>query len=228
MSEISFFEVFAGTDIRSPSVFRGFLGSVPLSAVAGSRAVQASAVFSFSAASIRGGCSLPFLFPSCPSFSCACSFLKSPSQFPREALGSVVLLLLRVSLCESPSPSSVFSSAPGPVACPYRCVPRPGAKRREGGGRLEKAGKSMWQAGKNRKNPKKSKKNRQKVWKSGKERYLCSPVREGGLGASSADRGKFIESEEGSPSGAGRAGPLRPGSFSPAGARKEDESRIIQ
>ena len=92
MSEISFFEVFAGTDIRSPSVFRGFLGSVPLSAVAGSRAVQASAVFSFSAASIRGGCSLPFLFPSCPSFSCACSFLKSPSQFPREALGSVVLL----------------------------------------------------------------------------------------------------------------------------------------
>ena len=40
----------------------------------------------------RGGCSLPFLFPSCPSFFCACSFLKSPSQFPREALGSVVLL----------------------------------------------------------------------------------------------------------------------------------------
>ena len=40
----------------------------------------------------RGGCSLPFLFPSCPSFFCACSFLKSPSQFPREVLGSVVLL----------------------------------------------------------------------------------------------------------------------------------------
>ena len=50
----------------------------------------------------------------------------------------------------------------------------------------------------------------EKVWKSGKERYLCSPVREGGLGASSADRGKFIESEEGSPSGAGKSGPLRP------------------
>ena len=55
------------------------------------------------------------------------------------------------------------------------------------------------------------KKNRQKVWKSGKERYLCSPVRERGPRGSSADWGKFIESEEGSPSGAGRAGPLRPG-----------------
>ena len=48
-----------------------------------------------------------------------------------------------------------------------------------------------------------------------RERYLCSPVREGGLGASSADRGKFIESEEGSPSGAGKSGPLRPGFFVP-------------
>ena len=55
----------------------------------------------------------------------------------------------------------------------------------------------------------------EKVWKSGKERYLCSPVPEGGLGASSADRGKFIESEEGSPSGAGKSGPLRPGFFCP-------------
>ena len=72
------------------------------------------------------------------------------------------------------------------------------------------------------------KKSVKKVWKSGKERYLCSPVREGGLGASSADRGKFIESEEGSPSGAGKSGPLRPGRKTPAGARKEDESRIIQ
>ena len=138
-----------------------------------------------------------------------------------------------------------------PVSCPFVCpcasppvrlpcfprlrVPLPAltdafrapGRRREGGGRLEKAGKSVWQAGKNLKNPKKSKKNRQKVWKSGKERYLCSPVREGGPWGSSADRGKFIESEEGSPSGAGRAGPLRPGE-TPAGARKEDESRIIQ
>ena len=90
----------------------------------------------------RGGCSLPFLFPSCPSFSCACSFLKSPS------------------------PSSVFSSAPGPVACPgdvsqgdavfarrlpLRMRSAPRGSEGKGGGRRGKMSKSAGRAGENRK-----------------------------------------------------------------------------
>ena len=53
-----------------------------------------------------------------------------------------------------------------------------------------------------------------KVWKKfgnpAKSATFAVPFGKGGLGASSADRGKFIESEEGSPSGAGKSGPLRP------------------
>ena len=50
----------------------------------------------------RGGCSLPFLFPSCPSFSCACSLLESPSPFPRGSLGSGARCF---SVCSCASPS---------------------------------------------------------------------------------------------------------------------------
>lgn len=78
MSEISFFEVFAGTAVRSRPSSGRVSASSPCPSVPS-----------------RGA--LPFLFPSCPFFSCACSFL------------------------ESPRPCSVVSSAPGPVASP--CVP---------------------------------------------------------------------------------------------------------
>jgi hypothetical protein len=81
----------------------------------------------------RGGCSLPFLFPSCPSFSCACSFLKSPSPFPRGALGSVVLL------------RAIETPVLGRCRCfpvQMRSVPRGSEEKRR-------------QAGKNRKKPKK-------------------------------------------------------------------------
>ena len=164
----------------------------------------------------RGGCSLPFLFPSCPSFSCACSFRKSPSQFPREALGSVVLL----------------RAIETPVLGRCRCFPvqmrsAPRGSEGKGGGRRGKMSKSAGRAGENRKKNRKSRKKvLEKFGNPAKSATFAVPFGKGGLGASSG-RGKFIESEEGSPSGAGRAGPLRPGE-TPAGARKEDESRIIQ
>ena len=148
MSEISFFEVFAGTDIRSPSVMACL--SVRCLLVAG-------------------------LVPCRPCRACRVCVV-------------FVSCLCRVVLLFESSCERVF---------------------------FEKSVEIL-------------KKSVEKVWKSGKERYLCSPVPEGGPRGSSADRGKFIESEEGSPSGAGGAGPLRPGEKTPAGARKEDESRIIQ
>ena len=54
-------------------------------------------------------------------------------------------------------PLSVFR---GFLGSGSRCLPlqmhaAPRGKRRKGGGRREKAGKSVWQAGKNRKKPKK-------------------------------------------------------------------------
>ena len=93
MSEISFFEVFAGTAVRSrPSSGRVSASSpcpsVPSRGLVPFRPRQPSP----SVLLRRGGCSLPFLFPSCPSFSCTCSFPESPCPFPRGSLGSVVLL----------------------------------------------------------------------------------------------------------------------------------------
>ena len=103
MSEISFFEVFAGTAVRSrPSSGRVSASSpcpsVPSRGLVPFRPRQPSP----SVLLRRGGCSLPFLFPSCPSFSCTCSFPESPCPFPRGSLGSGARCF---SVCSCASPS---------------------------------------------------------------------------------------------------------------------------
>ena len=154
----------------------------------------------------RGGCSLPFLFPSCPSFFCACSFLKSPSQFPREALGSVVLL------------RAIETPVLGRCRCfpvQMRSVPRGSEEKRR-------------QAGENRK---KTEKSRKKVLKKfgnpAKSATFAVPFRKEALvpppriGGSSLNRKKEARAGPAEPAPSGRG-------ETPAGARKEDESRIIQ
>ena len=153
----------------------------------------------------RGGCSLPFLFPSCPSFFCACSFLKSPSQFPREALGSVVLL----------------RAIETPVLGRCRCFPvqmraAPRGSEGKGGGRRGKMSKSAGQAGENRKKPKKVEKKSLKSLEI-RQRALPLQSRSGRgasvppprIGGSSLNRKKEARAGPAEPAPSGR-GKLRP------------------
>ena len=86
----------------------------------------------------------------------------------------------------------------------------------QAGENAEKCGAGGGKSKKTEKVEKKSKKNRQKVWKSGKERYLCSPVPEGGplgrpfVGGSSLNRKKEARAGPAVPAPSGRGQKLRP------------------
>ena len=133
-----------------------------------------------------------------------------------------------------------------PVACPcdsgpevsfarrlplrMRSAPRVSGGKAAAGGSGE-CRKVRGGRGKIEEKRKKTEKGEKKSLKSLEIRQRALPLQSrSGRGPSGPSfcRGKFIESEEGSPSGAGGAGPLRPGTKIPAGARKEDGSRIIQ
>ena len=183
MSEISFFEVFAGTAVRSSPCPGRVSASSPCPSVLSRGLVPfRPRQPSPSVLLRRGGCSLPFLFPSCPSFPVPVPSRSPPVRvpwFPR-LRGP---LLLRVFLCESLCPSSVVSSAPfpvghsapGPVACPcdsgpevsfaccfplqMRSAPRgSGGKAAAGVGKCRKVRGRRGKIGKNVKKPKKVKK----------------------------------------------------------------------
>ena len=243
MSEISFFEVFAGTAVRS----RPSSGRVSASSPCPSVLLR------------RGGGVFPSFPVSLMSVLLLCLFLTGvPQSVPPWVARLRGPLLLRVFLCESLCPSSVVSSAPfpvghsapGPVACPCDsgpggglccCLPvlcllpacrvpssaladafRAPGKRREGGGRRGKMPESAGQAGgkleKTEKVEKKSKKTGKKFGNPAKSATFAVPFRKGALGAPPRIGGSSLNRKK-----EARAGPAVP---APSG--RGQKSRPVQ
>ena len=215
MSEISFFEVFAGTAVRP----RPCSGRVSASSPCPS--VPSRGVFPSFPVSLMSVFLLYLFLPGVPlSVPPWVARLRCPVACPCDSGPEGAACAVACLYCACRLPVACPGDVPQGDALLARRLPlRMRSAPRVSGGKAAAGGsgecrKVRGGRGKIEENRKKTEKGEKKSLKSLEIRQRALPLQSrSGRGPSGPSfcRGKFIESEEGSPSGAGGAGPLRPG-----------------